>query len=310
MGTFKIALANVLVTLVCIVPGYVLCKAKKAFADHLPTLSGILIYIGTPFLELSSFSALTYDPADLPKMGLFFLISLFCQTAFCLLFFLLAGKRRTEQPVRVVNLAAVMGNVGYFGLPVIRALLPGNAFAQCCATMFIVSMNIVTFTLGIYLLTGDRKYISVRSALVNPATVGLLISLPVYFFGLGAKLPDAVVTMISNFAGMTAPLCMFILGVRLATVRFGSLFTCPGAYLASALKLAVFPLFCYVLTLPLPLHEAFRFTLVILAATPCASHVLNFAEIHHARPDLAANCVLISTLFSFITIPLLTLLPM
>ena len=55
MSTFMIALTNVLVMLACIVPGFVLCKCKKAFADHIPTVSAILVYIGTPFLELSAF---------------------------------------------------------------------------------------------------------------------------------------------------------------------------------------------------------------------------------------------------------------
>ena len=216
MTTFQIALTNVLVTLVCIVPGFLLCKFKKAFADHLPTLSAILVYIGTPFLEFTSFVSLKYDPSHLAHMGIFFAVSLVAQLSFCLLFYLIAGKRRRERETRVINVASVLGNVGYFGLPIIRALLPDDPLAMCCAIMFIVSMNIVTYTLGVYLLTGDKKHVSVRSALINPATIGLAISLPFYFFDLGSKLPSAVTSMAGNIAGMTAPLCMFIVGVRLA----------------------------------------------------------------------------------------------
>lgn len=314
MNTFQIALTNVLVTIACIVPGFVLCKCRRAVADHIPTISAILIYIGTPFLELTSFASLRYEPGHLAQMGLFFVISLAAQLAFCLGFYLIAGKKRTLQPTRVVNVAAVLGNVGYFGLPLIRAILPGNALALCCATMFIVSMNIVTFTVGVYLLTGDRLHISVRSALINPATIGLMISVPFYFFGWGNYLPTAVTSMASNIAGMTAPLCMFVVGIRLAGTDFKALFVRGNAYLAALLKLIAFPLFCWLLTWPisrfLPLQPELRLTLVVLAATPCASHTLNFSELYGVNPDLAANCILISTILCFATLPAFTLLPM
>ena len=309
MSTFMIALTNVLVMLACIVPGFVLCKCKKAFADHIPTVSAILVYIGTPFLELSAFSSLKYERGHLAQMGLFFIVSFAAQLVFCLIVYGLAGKRRAEADSRLVSVAAVLGNVGFFGLPVVRALLPDNPLAVCCTTMFIVSMNILTFTLGVFLPTGDTRHISIRSALVNPATVGLLISLPFYFFGWGAQLPAAVTSMISGIANMTAPLCMFVVGMRLAASELGKLFIRPKVYIAVALKLVAFPLFCYVLLLPVPLPAALRFTLVILAATPCASHVLNFSELYRTRPDLAANCILISTIFCFLTLPLFTLLP-
>ena len=309
MTTFQIALTNVLVTLACIVPGFALCKFKRAFADHIPTISGILVYIGTPFLEFTSFASLKYEPSHLAQMGIFFAVSLVAQLAFCLLFYLIAGKRRHERETRVLNIASVLGNVGYFGLPIIRALLPDEPLALCCAVMFIVSMNIVTFTLGVYLLTGDKKHISVRSALLNPATVGLLISLPFYFFDLGSKLPAAVTSMAGNIAGMTAPLCMFIVGVRLASSDLKQVIKRPGVYLASGLKLIVFPLFCYALVLPVPLPAYLKFTLVILASAPCAAHTLNFSEIYRVDPEIAANCIFVSTLLCFLTLPLMTLLP-
>ncbi len=309
MSTFMIALTNVLVMLACIVPGFVLCKCRKAFSDHLPTISAILVYVGTPFLELSAFSSLRYERGHLAQMGLFFIISLVAQLAFCLIVYGLTGKRRAESDSRMVSIASVLGNVGFFGLPIVRALLPDNPLAVCCTTMFIVSMNMLTFTLGVFLLTGDRRHISIRAALVNPATIGLTISLPFYFFGWGAHLPAAVTSMISGIANMTAPLCMFVVGVRLAASDLRQLFVRPRVYIAVVLKLVIFPLFCYVLLLPVPLSAPLRFTLVTLSATPCAAHILNFSELYRTRPDLAANCILISTLLCFLTLPLFTLLP-
>ena len=310
MEIFRIALLNVVVTLACIVPGFVMRKAGKAHTEHLPTLSGILVYLCTPFLEFNSFISLEFDPVQLRDMGIFLLVAVAVEMLFCGLIVLVSGRRRGEFPTRVVTLASMLGNVGYFGIPVMRALLPDEPLALCYAAMFIVGMNIITFTVGVYMLTGDKKHVSVRAALVNPATVGLAVSLPVYIFGLGKYFPPAVIQMIGNICNMTAPLCMFILGVRLASADLKKIFVRPQVFIAAALKLLAFPLLCYGIVMLLPVSHVFRFTLVVLAATPCASHVLNFSEIYHTDPDLAANCVLVSTVLCFLSIPFIALLPM
>ncbi|MBQ5887303.1 MAG: hypothetical protein IIW82_06610, partial [Clostridia bacterium] len=90
---FEIALSNVLLTLFYIIPGYVICKMKKASADHLSTISSILIYGCAPCLIISSFLKLDFSVTDVGKMGLFFLITLVLQAAFMGLVFLLFRRR-------------------------------------------------------------------------------------------------------------------------------------------------------------------------------------------------------------------------
>ena len=67
-------------------------------------------------------------------------------------------------------------------------------------------------------------------------------------------------------------------------------------------------LFCFAIVSLLPLSMPIRASAVILSATPCASIILNLAEMHRSETDLSANCVLVSTLLCFLTIPALTLL--
>ena len=107
---------------------------------------------------------------------------------------------------------------------------------------------------------------------------------------------------------MSTPLCMMILGIRLGTVSLKKLFLRPSVYLASVGKLVIYPLFCYALVAFLPLPFSFKASVMILSATPCASIILNLAEIHRSETELSANCVLVSTLVCFLTIPLLVLI--
>ena len=309
---FSIALGNVLITLLYAAPGFALCKAKKACADHLSTLSVVLVYICGPCMIVNSFLNMSYDLQMLGSMWLFFVITFALQSAFMAVLWLILRKRFGESAFRVLTIGAAMGNVGFFGLPIVSALLPEFPEATCYSAVYVFSMNILTFTVGAFCLTGDRRHISVKGAILNPTTLGVVVALPLYFLGAGECLRDNGFSMrtwaIGLVGKMTTPLCMIILGIRLAAVDFASLFKRPMVYLTCLLKLVIFPLFCYGAVYFLPLSFAFKASILILSSAPCASVILNLAEMHSGETELAANSVLLSTLMCFITIPLLSML--
>jgi predicted permease len=305
---FKIAFSNVLIILLFVLMGYLLCKTKKAKSQHLPTLSAVLIYLGNPCLIISAFTSLDYSTKHLKNMGLFFIISLILQLAFIGVTFLFV-KNRYEQPkFRIFNVACVLGNVGFFGLPVIQALFPNNPEVASYSVVYIISMNIILFTIGAFCLTKDKRYMSLKSAFINPAILGLIIGLPLFLLSNKFTLPSALTNGIGVVGKMTTPLCMFILGIRLATVPFKKLFTRPMVYLTIACKLLVYPLFCYALVYFLPLPLVFKGSVLVLSSTPCASKLLSLSELYDGEKELTANSILLSTLLCFITVPLLTLL--
>ena len=306
--SFQVALTNVLLTLLYIVPGYVICKMKKASADHLSSLSGVLVYVCSPCLVVASFVSLDFSWENLGNMGLFFVVTLILQCAFMAILYGLFRRKYADARYRVLTIGAVLGNVGFFGLPIIKALLPGHPEVLCYAVIYGNSMNILVFTMGVYCLTLKKEYMTLRSAIFNPSIFSLAVALPLHCLGARQYMPDVFFNAIQLMGNMTAPLCMMILGIRLATVPFFKLFVNPFVYLICAAKLLIFPLFCYALVFFLPLPFSFKASVLVLSATPCASLILNMAEIHHSETKLSANCLLVSTLLCFLTIPLMTLL--
>lgn len=306
--SFQIALSNVLITLLYIVPGFLLCKAKKAAADHLSTMSAVLIYICSPCMIVNSFFQLDFSWSELGNMGLFFVITLVLQSVFMLVLYFLFRKKYEDSKYRILTIGAVLGNVGFFGLPIVRAVLPDFPEAVCFSSVYVASMNILVFTVGVFCLTNDRKFMKLRTAVLNPTTIAVLISLPLYYFGVRQYLPELLLNSVSLLGNMTTPLCMVILGIRLATVSLKKLFTRPMIYVICACKLLLFPLFCYAAVVLLPLDFSVKASVLVLSSVPCASVILNMAEIHKSETELAANCVLLSTLLCFLTIPLLVLL--
>ena len=310
---FKVSLTTVLITLCYIIPGYLLGKAKKAKDTHLSTLSAILIYVGSPALIISSFLNIDFTKTTTKNMGLFFIITLAIQTIFLSLVYLALRKKQSDAKYRVMTIGSVLGNVGYFGLPIVKALFPSYPIASVFSAVYVVSMNILVFTMGVYCVTGDRKYVSLKTAVFNPSTAGLIIGLILYFTKANSFLSgnfwyDSANNAISLLAKMTTPLCMIILGVRLSTVSFKRLFTNKLAYIIVFGKLIVYPLFAYACVYFLPVAQIVKACVLTLSATPCAAIVLSLAEMHAGERELPSNCILISTILCFLTIPLLTLL--
>ena len=307
MTPFSVTFGNVLLMLLYLLPGFFMCKVKKIKPDHLSSVSVILLYICGFGLYVNALSYLDPSPELFAKMGLFLLIALAGETALMLLILLVLGReKRKEFALRMLSIATVMGNVGFFGMPVVRALFPDAPEAAVYSSMFNAALNILAWTVGVFTLTGEKKHISLKAALVNPSMLAVFTGIILCLLRAKNWIPDILRTGFSSVGAMSTPLCMIILGVRLATMDFKTLFTTRLAWLISAGKLIVFPLFCYLLVLPL--HPVFKGSVVILAGTPCASILLNLAEIHHNGQELAANCALLSTILSILTIPLLSLL--
>ncbi len=305
---FSIALTQVLITLFYILPGYVISKMKKASARHLPTLSAVLVYVCGPCLHISAFLSMDFSWQGMKNMGLFFLATFLLQAAFMAILYAAVRKKRQDAGHRVFIIGSTLGNVGFFGLPVIRALLPEHPEVACYSAIYCVTMNILVFTMGIYCLTNDRKYMSLRSALLNPTMLGFFTAMPLHMLSARAFLPPALLNALQLLGNMSTPLCMIILGIRLSQTPVRQLFSRPMAYAVSLGKLLLFPLFCYAAVYLLPLPGAFKASILILSATPCASIILSLAEIHRSETDFSANCVLLTTLLCFLTIPALTLL--
>lgn len=308
MNSFSVTFGNVLLTLLYLLPGFLLQKSGKVRAEHLSSVSAILLYICGPCMFLNALTALDPSPYFSGQMLLFLLVSFLAELLLLLALTDLSGKRRKEFRFRMLALAGVSGNTGFFGLPIVNALFPGVPEAAAFSCMFCVSLNILAWTVGVFTLTGDRKYISFRAAFLNPTVISVLIGFILYLAHAKSWLPELLQGGIRSVGGMSTPLCLFILGIRLATMDLKGLFTQPFVYLIAGAKLVVFPLFCYALVFFLPLSPVFKASMLILGATPCASVLLNLAEMHGSGQSLAANCALLSTLLSVVTIPLMSLL--
>jgi predicted permease len=173
-------------------------------------------------------------------------------------------------------------------------------------TIYALVMNILGWTVGSFIVSGDKKYISVKKIFVNPAAIGFVIGLPFLFFEI--PLPDTFLNMLMILGRMTSPLSMLIMGMRLATTSFKNVFGRPASYAVVAVKGMLMPLIAYLTVLWLPMAPEVKQAFYIIAACPTASIVLNFSELCGYGQKEAASMMLLSTILSIITLPIMMLL--
>ena len=287
--------------------GFAAVKTKIATQDHLKTVSAILLYITTPCMVVNSFQNMEYSMENFKKTMLFLAVSLIIQILFFIILFLIFRKRFDDGRYRILTVAAPLGNVGYFGVYLVSALYPDNPEVTCYSMAYVISMNILVYTLGNYLITTDKKFVSLKNAVLNPCVLGGIAAIILYL--LKIELPGVLSTTVSVLGAMTTPLCMIILGMRLAAMSFKKIFTAPFAYAVSAVKLVIFPFFAYICVAFLPFaDDVFKGCMFALSAAPSAAIILSLAEFHGCEQELSANVLLMTSLLCIVTLPVLCML--
>ena len=289
------------------IPSFILIKVGKAEPQHAKTVSAILLYISFPCMIFNSFQSIDFDWDILGKIFLFFLITLILLTLDIVVCFLILKKKYDQPKYRILSIASAFGNVGFLGAPLISGLYPDSPVVVCYSSIYTASLTIMGFTIGVYALTTNKNYMSLYSALYNQGTISLGIAVIIYLaeWNYPKILGDAVALL----SKMSTPLCMHILGMRLATANILTLFKRPFVYVTCFLKLIVFPLVSYLIVYFLPfLNEEFKASIFILSGAPCAAVILSLAELYNTEQELSANVVLVSTIICVVTLPVLTII--
>ncbi len=295
------------------VPGYILIKAKAIKPDSISAFSRVLMYVCQPALTLYSFNKADFSRELGINLLIFFGIITALQLLFIGLFGFIFRKKFDDVKYRVATIATTLSNCSFLGVPILEAIFPDSPNVAAYSMMYFLSMNLLGWTLISAIITRDKKYISAKKMFINPATISIALSLP--FFITGFKISSQngqalgqIENMINILGKMTAPLCMLIMGMRLATIKPKNLFINPLQYFAVAINQIVFPLCALGLLMLLRVNSELTMCMFVMCACPVASVVQNYAEILGEGQDVAANTVLLGTLSSIATLPLLALL--
>lgn len=289
------------------VPGFIMMKAKMVSGEAIQTISKIMMFVCQPCFAVYAFNQLDFSWRFLGQVVAFMAVVVVIQFAVIFAFSRIYKKKWQETRYRICTIASCFANCVFFGAPVLEALLPEFPEAIVFANAYAVAMNLLGWTLGSAIITNDRKYMSLKKVLFNPGTIGLLCA--IFFYVIGLRFPDTILSSLSLLGRMTTPLSMMVLGMRLATVSIKPIFGTPLFYMTIIFKQMIYPIIGGAVISLIPfMSEDIRTTTFILCACPVASIVLNFAELLGDGQEEAADLFLLGTLGSIVTMPVILLL--
>jgi len=239
--------------------------------------------------------------------GVFVLAYLSATAAVYAIATLVALIRRISLPEMAIEAqCAVIGNVGFLGVPLL-AMLMGEAAVG--PVMLVLAVDLIVFgSLVVILITGTRDgrmslgiFRSVAVGLLkNPMIVSIVLGLA--WSGLRFPIPDPMNDFLRILGGAATPGALFAIGASLASksaerpIVAGWLSLCKLVLHPSAVAIAVLVLF--------PVDPYAGAVMIAAASLPVAGNVFILAQHYGVAPRRVSSSILISTVGAIVTVSL------
>mgnify|MGYP000340951483 FL=1 len=201
----------------------------------------------------------------------------------------------------VVIQAIYRSNFVLFAIPLTTSLFgeTGSVLASMMVAIVIPIYN-VTAVIILELFHGGRSDIRVlvKNVCTNPLILGALVGF--IFFMLQIKLPACIDETAAQFADLTTPLALFVLGgtLHFSAVRGNLKYLVPSL----TVKMVFLPAVITALATAMGFGNLERFVLFTMYATPVATASYSMAQNMGGDGELAGQFVVISTAVSIVTI--------
>ncbi|SEQ15979.1 AEC family transporter [Thalassovita taeanensis] len=213
-------------------------------------------------------------------------------------------RRRGIEEAAVEAQCAVIGNVGFLGVPMLVMLLGEAAIGP---VMLVLAVDLIVFgSLIVILITGARDgRMSIRilrtvglGLLKNPMIMSITAGLT--WSALQIPIPDPLNEFVSILGAAATPGALFAIGASLATKSAEKM---AVAGWLSFCKLVLHPAFVAVAALVLFPVEPYAAGVMIAAASlPVAGNVYILAQHYGVAPQRVSASILISTGLSIFTV--------
>ena len=287
---------QVLILFVLMAVGYILGKIKFLDDHGSLAITNLVMYVVSPAMMVVAFQR------ERSGEGLHnFLVSMLLAVVIHGIGILLSCLliRGSDMYGRVLRFGTVFSNCGFMGYPLMTALM--GSVGLFYGSAYVVVFNVLSWSVGIYLLTGDVGKLRLKPIFLNPGVISVAVAMALYL--LSVQLPELVMTPLNYLANMNTPLPTIIVGYQLSHADFRTALNTGRSWIALGLRLAVIPLLTIALCCGLRVDGNVALALVIASSTPPAALMSMFAQKFGADTKLASSVVSVFTAISVLTIP-------
>ena len=284
-----------------LVLGFVLFKCHIFDEYTNKKISALIVNVASPMLIISSIAGVEGND----KSIVFLMIG-----AGILMYigFIILGKiinRIFPFPKKdwpVYECMVVFANTGFMGYPVLLDVFGQEAVFY--ASLIHMAFNFFVYTYAIMCLTkGDDNEFKLNfKQLLTPGIVLIFIGILIYLFDI--QLPSVLMDTINSVGSLTAPLSMMMIGSSLAVYPIKDSFTDWRSYVFAFVRLIIVPFVTMIVCRLLHINPYYANITIITNAMPVGSMVLMLATQYNANVKIVTRNIVVSTLLSVITIPI------
>ncbi|KZN13980.1 AEC family transporter [Marinomonas sp. TW1] len=286
--------------------GY-LFKSKFSFANgFVKYLTRFVLYLSLPAVLLGKISITDYNALVDSSFLLAYLLSITTVMMVSVLICYLCFSKGMKYSL-MLGLGGVYGNVGFLAIPVLTVIIGewvSVPLALILTLDLLILLPVTTFLLQLN-STNSLNNITYTQAFkrsfINPLILSILIGGILSFFQI--RLPGVLIHSLDWVGSAAGPCAMFIVGTALYGKDINK--KPIAAVSMSVLKLIVTPSIVYLFMSWFSVDREWTIVATLGAAMPCAAVLGVIAAEHKVLVQQASTAVLITTVFSVITIPLL-----
>ena len=292
-------LSQVSVLLILITLGFILAKVKILNEVGVKCMTDLVLFAVTPSVIAVSFMR-PFEKSAAKGLLLSTSVAIIAHIVFILLA-MLTVKDKEVSKMRVLRFAAIFGNCGFMALPLQQAILgnEGVFYGSSVVAVF----NIFVWSYGIFLMSGDKKYIKLKTLALSPNIIAIIIGIIIFVFSV--PVPEIIKSPLNFLAGLNTPLPMIIIGYHLSKSDILGVLKKKKALLVCGLKLILFPLISVFVMYGLGVRGIVPVSLTIAFASPVAAMTAMFSQKFENDTPLAAEIVSISHILAIITMPVI-----
>lgn len=308
-------LGQMVVLFSMIAAGFIACRKGVLSDETSSQLSKLVVNLFNPLLIVNSVLAPAQDVTgekmlmNLLLVCVYFVILFICGLVAVLLLRPMVHQRG------LYLMMMLFSNVGFMGIPVVQSIY-GKA-AVVYVAVYVLGYNALLYSLGSILAERSAaKFLgqelkerggvwqSIRKML-NPGVIAAVAAIVILL--LRIQVPAFVGTFFDYMGNVTIPLSMMLIGASVARMSVKDMLGDVRMYVFLLLKMILFPILVLLMFRNLPIDPVLFGIFVLEMGMPVGNVTALIAQEKGADPEFCGKGIVLSTLVSILTIPILCL---
>lgn len=277
--------------------GLLLKKLHRITREGEAFLTDLVLYVTLPASILKSFQMeLT---GELLRSCLKVLILTVALLAASFLAGKLAFRFLPREKRKIMEYASVVSNAGILGNPVAEGIFGSQGLMY--ASIYTIPLRLYMWSFGLMCFTKapDAKTL-LKKTCTHPCMLAAVLGL--ILMSLRISLPEVLEKTVRSVAGANTCLSMLLVGTILASVPLKSIADGKALYY-SGVRLLLLPFLALLLCRVADCDSLVTGVMVTLTGMPAGSTTAVLAQKYGCDAELAAKCVVLSTMLSMASVP-------